>query len=634
MDYKQLASDCIRLAGGRANIETASNCFTRLRFKLKDTDKADRDALKALPDVMDTQVVGQQLQIIIGPEVDKVFLEANKLLGDLSANAGPSAGEKDPKKEGIVSKILDVVSGIFGPIIPVITAAGLIKAVMAILVLAGLPNDSQEYYVINFISDATFYFFPILLGFSSGNKFGCNPYLAAAIGGVLVHPNFTALVTAGEPVSFFGLDLPLNSYSSSVLPIILTVFLMSFIERGANKITPKPLKAILVPLLTVIITAPIALFVTGPIGTVLGQGFSFCINFIESNVPMLVPTIVGAVCPLLVFAGMHHMLAPIAQVSIAQIGHESVMGPGMLASNVAQSAASFAVALRCKDTRNRSVAFSAGITALCGITEPALYGVTMKFKRPLVAVMIGGAVGGLFGGLTGVYRYSLGSPSVLTFPLFISEDPNTIWKAALMIVISFVVTFIVALILGFDEDVLVTDQTDGEKGANQAGRFAAPASVAARGTETKIVSPLAGTVVPLAEVNDKTFSSGVLGDGVAVLPTDNAICAPCDGVVTAVFATKHALGFTSDDGAEILVHMGINTVELEGAPFSIDIAPGERVTAGQQVGTMDVAAVRAAGYDPTTPVIVTNSNAYGGVLTTPEKSICRGSVLLFLEEAR
>lgn len=460
MDNVQLANDCVRLVGGKENVATVTHCFTRLRFKLKDKSKADLEALKGLDGTLDALEVGDQTQVIIGPQVNEVFKEVERVVGKSVAAPTPvqddaaAAADVPAEKKGFsVGGLLDTITGIFAPVITAITAGGMVKAALLIMGLFGLPTDSQEYYILNFIADSVFYFLPILLAFSSANKFGCNPYIAAIVGGVLLHPNWNALVTAGEPVSFFGLPVTLYSYSSSVLPIILTVLFMSYVERFAEKVSPNVVKAVLQPLLTLGITAPVALIVIGPLGSFIGGIFASILSFLDTNVPVLVPTIVGAVCPLLVFAGMHLAIFPSLQtIQLAAMGYETVCGPGMLASNMAIAGATLATAFRVKSAKNREMSISTGITALCGITEPALYGVVFKFHKPLIAGMIGGAVGGLFAGIMHLKRYAFATPGIPALPTFMGDDPMNIVIAIATVAIAFAVAFVVSWVLGVDED--------------------------------------------------------------------------------------------------------------------------------------------------------------------------------------
>lgn len=618
MDNKQLANNCVELIGGKKNVKTVAHCATRLRFTLVDQKKTDLKGIKNLDGVLDVQVVGAQTQIIIGPSVQNVYKEVRKIVGETSESANETGEKKGP-----VDKLLDTVSGIFGPIIPVITAAGMVKAILAILVLCGLSKQSQEYYIINFISDATFYFFPILLAFSSGNKFGCNPYLAAVIGGVLLHPNFVTLVDAGDPVALFGIPIKLYKYASSVLPIILTVWFMSYVERFAEKVSPNFIKAILKPLLIVGITAPIALTAIGPVGAFLGDLLASGVNFLDTNIPFLVPTLMGTFCPLLVFVGMHTTLTPLASMSLADKGFETIQGPGMLASNIAQGAASLAVALKTKNSKTKQLAFSASATALCGITEPALYGVTFKFKKPLIAVMIGGGVAGLYAGVTRLVRFSFGSPGFATLPVFIGEDPANFRNALITLAISFVVTFVLTWIIGFEDEVddsnkeTITEEITEKKVNLNNGTI-------------EMSSPLQGKVVSLSEVNDPTFASGAVGQGVAILPSDNHIYSPVNGQVVTVFNSKHAIGIAGENGEEILIHLGINTVELEGKYFDIKVKDGDKITKGQLLGTFDREKIKESGYEIISPILITNSNLFLEVIPTKNELVNKEDTLMTL----
>lgn len=617
MDKKQLAKSCVSFIGGKQNIQSAAHCFTRLRFTLKDQKQVDVQKLKDLNGVLDVQEVGTQTQIIIGPGVEEVYREVKNLLGDLQGQTKTA----EPKgKKNFIPKLFDTVTGIFGPIIPIITAAGMVKAVLAILVLVGLSKDSQEYYIINFISDASFYFFPIFLGFSSGNKFGCNPYLAAVLGGVLLHPNFVEMLTAGDPVSFFGMPVVLYKYASSVLPIILIAFFMSYVQRFAEKISPNFIKAILVPLLVIGISAPVGILIIGPIGSLLGEGLATCVSYLDNNIPFLVPTLMGAFCPLLVFVGMHNALTPLASISLVDKGFETIQGPGMLASNIAQAAASLAVGLKSKNQKTKQLAFSAGATALCGITEPALYGVTFKYKRPLIAVMIGGGLGGLYAGLTHLVRFSFGSPGIPTLPVFIGEDPANFRNAVITLLISFVVTFILTWILGFEEE----KESDGPEYVETSEALTEHIMM----EKIEIQSPLQGQVLSLSAVNDQTFASEAIGKGVAIVPENNTIFAPCDGFIITVFKTKHAIGIMSSGGTEILLHLGIDTVELNGKYFDINVKNGDKIHKGQVLGTMDLDGIKGEGYDITSPVIITNSKQYVEVIGTKKTNVTEADSLL------
>ena len=617
MDTRQLATRIVELVGDAGNVQACAHCYTRLRFTLKDNDKAQMDELKALDGVLDVQQVGAQTQVIIGPGVNKVYDAVADVIG--TTGSGSESDDGAPaEKAGLVSQLMDTVTGIFGPIIATLVAGGMTKAIMAICVLFGLSKTSQEYVIFNFIADAPFYFLPISIAFSSAKKFGANPYLALIVMGALIHPNFAALVTKGDPLSFFGIPVMLVSYSSSVLPAILITWFMAYVQRFAEKIAPEFIKAILVPMLTVLVTAPVGLLLIGPIGTFLGQGLAAIMNVLDSYAPFLVPTAMGAFTPLLVFVGMHNTLLPVATVQLSTQGYETVFGPGMLASNIAQGAASLAVGLKLKDEKAKQLALSASATALCGITEPALYGVTFRRKRVLVSVMVGGGIAGLFAGLTGLVRYAFGSPGLPTLPVFIGENPMNIVLALSTVAISFVTTFLLTWFFGMRGEDSAPKLAERVEGQN---------TDVALETVT-VASPLDGKVIALSDVADKTFASGVIGRGAAVVPADGTIYAPVDGTVIAVFETKHAIGLMGADGEEVLIHLGIDTVELGGKGFDIKVAQGDEVHVGQVLGTMDLEAVRAAGYDVTTPVIVTNSNEFADVVGAKPGEVSHGGALI------
>jgi PTS system beta-glucosides-specific IIC component len=443
----------MRLVGGKENVNTAAHCATRLRLQLVDKSKADIAAIKKLDDVIDVKEVGVQTQIIIGPSVSEVYKEFNALLGGEKKAPAKVEYEK-PQRGALISRLMDVVSGVFGPIVPVIAGAGMIKAILAILTLVGMSTSCNEYYMLSFIADAAFYFLPVFLGFSAANKFGANPYLGAAIGAAMVHPNWVSLVSAGEAFTFIGIPVRLVSYSSSVLPILLTVWFMSYVERFADKYSPNAVKAITKPLITFAVTALVGFIVIMPLGNYIGSLLAVGVNFLEAHCSLLLYTIIGATWPLFVFAGMHMAIFPPIQLAqYASRGYETVSGPSTLAANIAVGASCLAAALRSKNHKTREMGISCAITALCGITEPALYGFVFKFKRPLIATMIGGGCGGFFAGFVHLKRYVLSTPSIPSLGIFVGEgDPMNIVYALITAAIGFGVAFIVSYILGIEEE--------------------------------------------------------------------------------------------------------------------------------------------------------------------------------------
>lgn len=454
---KELAEKCIEYVGGTPNIKAVSHCATRLRLTLVDQKYVNEKALLELPEVMKVMNVGAQTQIIIGSDAPELYGVVSKIVDTDSSSKQmdiQSSVKKDDKKQ-IVGKFFDACSSMFTPLVPAFTAAGMIKAVLAVLVAVfGLAKTSQEYIIINYVSDTIFYFLPIYLGVTAATYFGCNKFIAAAIAAMFVHPTYTGMVSAGDAVSFFGIPVVLYNYSSTVFPTILTVWFMSYIEKIARKISPKVIKAIMEPMLTLLITFPVGLLILGPIGAILGDWLMNVFAAIDASIPFLVPMIVGAVSPFLVFVGMHRAVGTLETMQIAQIGYSSLLGTGMLASNIAQGASTLALSLKSKDEKVKPLAFTAGITALCGITEPALYGFTAKNKKSLIATIIGGGAGGFYAGITHVVRFAKGAPGLPTLPVFISlENSMNLVHACITVVISFAVAFFVAWMIMKPEDI-------------------------------------------------------------------------------------------------------------------------------------------------------------------------------------
>jgi PTS system beta-glucosides-specific IIC component len=603
MDVQKLAADLIPLVGGKENIQNVLHCMTRLRFQLANQSKAQLEAIEQLDGVMGVKVVGAQTQVIIGPNVAEVFKEVTKLTGELQGAGSPEP--QKPEKQKLSARVLDMISGIFAPVIPLITGAGMIKAILTILVLFGLSDTSSEYYILNFIADSGFYFFPVVLAFSSAKKFGCNPYLAAMIGGVLIHPSWNALVSAGEAVSFFGIPVQLYSYGSSILPTILTVWFMSFVERFADRVSPNMVKAILKPLITMAVTSLVSLLLLAPLGTAIGSVLSGVIGFLDRNVPALVPTIVGAVQPFLVFFGMHlAIFPPLQTIQLAEMGYETVCGPGFLAAVLACSGATIGFGLRTKDPTSKELAFSTGFTAFCGVTEPAVYGIIIKYKQIIPAVMLGGICGGLFAGVFHLKRYALATPGVPALPTFIGEDPNNIFVAIGTVCIAFVVSLVAAYLLSGEK------KSSGRTASKVQGHDAIPAVASEPNT---LYAPLSGTAIPLHEVPDETFSAGILGQGMAILPADSTVYAPFDGSVIQTVDSKHAVGLCSADGMEVLIHVGIDTVDMNGQGFTLLCAEGDTVKRGQPLLTFEPETIQSAGHPTVTVIIVTNSDDYKAV---------------------
>ena len=617
MNYENLAKSILEKIGGKENVSNLTHCATRLRFNLKDNSKAKTSEIKNINGVMGVVDKGGQYQVIIGNDVNHVYKEVVKIanLDTMSSNASEEVDDRKP-----IAKVIDTITGIFTPILPAITAAGMMKAVLALLTAFKLvTTDSQSYQIVNFMADAAFYFLPILLANSAAKKFKCNQYLAMMLGGMLLHPTFVTMVNtakeAGTSISVFGLPISLASYSSSVLPIILGVWFMSYVEPIADKVSPKAIKFFTKPLITAVVTGIVLLVVIGPLGYIISDKIGLAIKTLETYASWLVPTLIGGLTPLLVMTGTHYGLIPIGINNRMTMGYDTIIYPGMLASNVSQGGAALAVALKTKNSEIRQLASSAGITAVCGITEPALYGVNLRFKTPLYSAMIGGAVGGLFLGLFRVCNYSGGSPGFLTLPSYIGGDTmmNFVY-ACIGAVISVAVSFVSCLVLYKDkEEVTVKEDENVQRSL---------------GNEIIIASPMKGEIMPLNEVNDETFASEMMGKGVAIKPVDGKVVSPINGIVQTIFKTKHAIGLKSEDGTEILIHIGMDTVQLEGKHFKAYVKDGDKVKIGDTLIEFDTEAIKKEGYELTTPVIVTNTNDYLEVLARGVKKVNTGDAII------
>ena len=604
MDYKKLAYDLLPLVGGVDNISKLTHCATRLRFEFHDRSKVDK-AISKTPGVISVVEKGGQFQVVVGNDVPVTYRALINEMGGTASGGGSTVSAEPEKKPSIINRIVSVISTTFTPVIPALIGGGMIKAVLSILVLCGLSDSSSTYQLLNFISDAAFYFMPVLLAYGAAIKFECNPVLAMTLACALLHPTWSGMVAAGEPIDFFNIPVRLVDYSYSVIPIILSIWIMSYVEKLAEKYTPSIIKFFLKPLIILFISTPIALLIVGPFGAFLNTVIETAANSINATASWLLPMLMGAFQPFLVLTGTAWAMTPIATVQISSLGYEIVNGPGMLASNIAQGGATLAVACKSKNHQLRQLAFSSGFTAVMGITEPCLYGVILKLKKPLIASMIGGGIGGIYAGLSGLVRYAFVSPGLAALPAFIGENPMNIVHAVITCIISFAAAFVATWIMGFDDPA---NEEDEAPAPSVSSAPSAPLSVAAG--EAQAAAPLAGRALPLTEVNDAVFSQKVMGDGLAIQPSEGKVYAPFDGEVASLLETKHAIGLMGDNGMELLIHIGIDTVNLQGQCYDAHVKVGDRVKKGDLLISFDKDAIEKAGYETVTPVILTNTDNY------------------------
>jgi beta-glucoside PTS system EIICBA component len=595
--YEKLAQDIAEKVGGSENVSTFTHCMTRLRFALKDNKKADKKGIESLDGVVNVVENGGQFQVVIGPHVEDVYKEVSKHI-KVSEN---TASEGSDEKKSLVGKFIDFVSGTFAPSIPAIAGAGMIRAVLALLVLFGwITRESQTYYVLNFMADAVFYFLPVLLAYSAANKLKCNPVLAMVLAGILLHPNLGQLVTAGEDVSIFGIPVRLVTYSSSVVPILLIVWAQSYIEPMFKRIIPDAVRVIFVPMLTILVTGIIGLTLLGPIGSFVGNYLAMGFEFLQSHGAWLMIFLVATFWPILVMFGIHYSLSPLSTAQITTLGIENIIGPGAMLANISQGVAALVVSFRVKDRATKQIASTSGITGLMGITEPALYGVNLPKKYPLIAAMIGGAAGGLYAGIMNVYRYATGHSGLPAIPLYIGDNIWNLYNILIAIAITIITTSVVTYFLSLKYEKETPKNSDINIKEDKKIII----------TDTVIENPIKGQIISLSEVKDQAFSSEMMGKGVAIEPSEGKVVAPFNGEIVSLFPTKHAIGLVSDDGVEVLIHVGLNTVELKGKYFEAHIEQGQRITKGQTLLTFDLEKIKQAGYVTQTPIIITNSHNY------------------------
>ncbi|WP_088013193.1 beta-glucoside-specific PTS transporter subunit IIABC [Gottfriedia acidiceleris] len=616
MDYKKTASEIIDLVGGERNITNLIHCITRLRFNLNDDSIADKNKAKieAIEGVMGVNRSGTQFQVIIGNDVVKVFDEINKLA---NINSGSSEGNKKTKGKGIGS-IFDVISGTFAPILPAITGAGMIKAILAILLTFHWISDkSQAYIIMNAIGDGAFYFIPFLVAFSAAKKFGSNQFVAVAVAGAIMHPSITALLNSGKPVHFIGLPVTAVTYASSVIPILLAIWIASYVEKWTDRVTPSMVKLIIVPTVTLLVMVPITLIAVGPLGVIIGSGLSKGVTFLYAHTGIFAGLLLGGTFSLIVMTGMHYAFLPIVVGNLSTKGYDTIL-PAMFMANMGQAGAAFAVFLKSKNKSFKSLALSVSMTALMGVTEPAMYGVNMRLKKPFIGALVGGAIGGAYYALMAVKLYVIPSNAGLPgIPFFIGE---TFVYALIGLPIAFIAGTIAAYFIGF-EDVEVKEDKKEEKIVNEVKNVD-------QNRIQEVVSPLNGKVVPLTDVKDATFSSEALGKGIAIEPQEGKVVSPVNGVVTTLFRTKHAIGITSENGIEILIHVGMDTVKLDGKFFTAHISQGDEVKAGDLLVEFDLVKIKEAGYEVTTPIVITNSTNYLEINAVNKENVKENETLL------
>lgn len=587
MKYDQLAKEIIESVGGEQNVSSLVHCATRLRFVLKDKAKADKLKLEKLEGVIAVKESGGQFQVVVGNTVPEVY----QAIGKQTKLMEESTESRETNEKGnIFGRAIDIISSIFTPLLGVMAGAGILKRLLAIATNAGwlIPTETT-YIILNATADSLFYFLPILLAVTSARKFGANQFVAMTVAGALIYPTIIQLKTEAVATTFFGIPVTMMSYTSTVIPIILAVWVMSYVEKFFNRYVHESVKNFVTPLIALVTIVPLTLIVFGPIGVTSGDLIAAFILKVLAFNPILAGAFIAGVWQILVIFGIHWGVVPIFINNIATKGYDYIK-PATAPAIFAQAGASFGVMLRSKNKKLKTLAGSTGITALFGITEPAVYGVTLRLKRPFIAAVISAAVGGGIVGHFGSVAVASGPPGLLTLPVFIGDSMTAFYGLLIGVGVSFFLSMVLTYILGFEDDPI---EKEVEKNVRPS-------------TEMTIPSPVSGQIVSLEKVSDSVFASGAMGKGFAVVPTEGKVIAPVSGQVTAIFASKHAIGIRSEDGMEILIHVGIDTVRLDGTHFELHVTQDQKIEPGDILITFDMESIQAEGYDIITPVIFTN----------------------------
>ena len=661
--YHALAEDIVKNVGGKENVLGLVHCITRLRFTLKDESLANDEDLKNMDGVVTVMKSGGQYQVVIGNHVPEVFEDVMPLLSLSEGNAP----EEEKKSGKLLDRAIDVVSGIFQPILGIMAACGMLKGLNTLLVTLGLYSDTcGGYMIINAAGDALFTFLPLFLGYTAAKKFKLKPMLGLAIGAAMCYPAIqqSALSAAGEPlynilsgtmfsspvyIDFFGIPIISVDYTGTVIPVILAVWFASKCEKLFNKFIPDLVKFFFVPMLTLLITLPVAILFLGPIATFGSTLISEFTLAIRSFSPLLAGAVVGATWQILVIFGMHWGFIPVYINNVMTLGYDNVMMP-FFACTFATSAVVLAIFFKTKDKQLKEMAIPNFISGIFGVTEPAIYGILLPLKKPFILSCIAGGIGGAFYGHFNFRKFILGGMGIFELPNMMNPDGTmgNIIVAFAGIGITMVIAFALTMIFYKDkEPAAVADDaanvSAAEAGASTANVSEANASAAEESgvsaktnhatdkKEMVIASPLKGTVVNLSDVQDEAFSSGALGKGAAVMPAEGVIYAPADGTISAFFPTGHAIGMTTTDGVELLIHVGMDTVQLEGKGFTPLAKAGDVVKKGQKLLEFDMDLITKAGFSMVTPVLVANTAEYAAVIPVNKENVSAGDALICVQ---
>lgn len=617
-DYHKLALDIIDVVGGQKNIVNATRCATRLRLVLKETPEGAKEKVSALAGVITVVENNGQFQVVIGTHVGEVYDSVAEAL-----HLDASTQESEQPKQSIVNRIIATMSAVFAPFVYILAAAGLLQGALILITMAA-PTfaETGTYEVLNFMSWTPFTFLPIFIAITASKHFKCNTYIAILCCCALVNQSWAdiaARIADGDVVRFLGVKLSETTYTSTVLPPLLLVWVLSYLEHFIEKKLPDAAKPLLTPLICFVIMVPATIMVIGPASAITANAIANGYNALVAFAPALAGAIIGGLWQVVVIFGVHWGITPVVLANFDMNGCDTFQAFQTIAV-VAQVAAAFGVFIKSRNKAFKGVALSAGVTGIFGITEPTIYGVTLRLKKPFICGCAGGAIGAVVLSFfhSAYYAYA-GLPGLLTIVNAISKDaPMSFIGEALACVIASVITIVAIQIVGFDDPVDEAEESEEEEQKEQTAEI------------KKIESPLAGTVIPLSEVHDEVFASEMMGKGCAVIPEEGKVYAPFDGKVVGLLDSHHAVGMESADGVEVLIHVGMDTVKLNGRCFTIHVEEGEQVKKGQLLLEFDIPGIKEAGYEVTTPIIITNSDEFNDVETKAEGKVTVGTKLLEL----
>lgn len=636
--YENLAKEIVRHVGGKENVSSLTHCITRLRFKLKDESKANDEVLKNMEGIVTVMKSGGQYQVVIGNHVPDVYADVMPLL-DLEKQ---SADEKEEPKGNLFNRLIDVLSGIFQPILGIMAACGMVKGLNVMFVAMNLYSETcGAYLILNAIGDGLFNFMPLFLGYTAAKKFKLKPMLGLVIGAIMCYPTIqsSALEAGGEVLytlfsgtmfeadvytEFFGIPVIAMNYTGTVIPVIFVVYFASKCEKFFSKFIPELVKFFFVPMLTLLVSIPVGLIVIGPLATFGSTIIAEVVMTIRNFSPMLAGAIVGLTWQILVIFGLHWGFIPVYINNILTNGYDNVMMP-FFACTFATSAVVLGVFFKTKNKQIKEMAIPNFISGIFGVTEPAIYGILLPLKKPFIISCITGGIGGAFYGALNFRKFSMGGMGIFEFPAMIEPDGSmdNLIVAATGVVITMVLAFVATMVF-YREDKLVDKENIQVPEQKQEGETQKLLN------QNQLASPIKGEVLPLESIKDEAFASGVLGKGIAILPKEGKVYAPAAGTVSALFPTLHAIGIETEQGAELLIHIGLDTVQLNGEGFEAMVKQGDRVEQGQLLIQFDKEFIEGKGYCMETPVLVTNSDDFLEIVETKETQVNAGEILLTL----